>query len=335
MYTNGISHDFLLTLQILSKSVLSLKKELRVSSMKDERAEDRLDRLCSSSPLRTREDALMMELKDVDARIESERREQTKYDVPESLTRSLNEARGKLERKTNLVQPVKKASAVVQAQRDKYQSTLSSLNRKWDDFKRKFESGMKGNAWDDQSAFLQLEERGHRRKGKSMRASRRKVKNSLNGANDVYVAMLANIGALRDAVHKAAEDASMDAAGVRETVHDLLSNGDEEITEAKTAVQQLENEVQDLKNMKAQIMESDSGLQGNRTAVEKELEDVRGKMKEEPCSLYMSEFSRRRDHREKLAQAIESLAEKIGLDVRCCGCDDQCEDGTSRCAGCE
>lgn len=93
-------------------------------------------------------------------------------------------------------------------------------------------------------------------------------------------------------------------------------------------------EAENLNSMKAKIVDIVNGLQGNKTSVQKELEDVRSRMKEEPCSLYLSEFSRRQDRREKLAQAVEVIADKVGIETSCCDCDAQCDGGVSRCGDC-
>lgn len=216
---------------VLSKSVRSLTRSLEQSSVRDASALNRLESLCASSPLREKETELMTEVKNIEVQIKLENKEAEQYDLPDSLKESLSKAKVDVEEKTDMVEPVKQTSHVVQAQRDSYQSMLASLNRKWEDFKTNFESGLKGGHFStlsDQSSLLEIAEsrnKAHGKKSKSMRRGR-KSRQKATDVNDVYVQMIANIGALRDSIHGAIADASMDATSVEASVKALLTKGE-------------------------------------------------------------------------------------------------------------
>ena len=214
-------------------------------------------------------------------------------------------------------------------QREDFGDTLQSLSVRWQNFKPNFESGLKGNS-DVDLSFLETLKRTRR-----MRAKKRQQQRVISSSepNDVFVTMTANIGALRDAIHSAQADVSMDAANNDASVDEVLTNAEKEVEDAKALLTQYEKDVENLELGRNKITEQVNELEGEKGKVETKLEEVRTKMKDEPQHLYQVS-SAELSITEKRWQNLESIAKLIGTNPRCCACGTQCEAGVSRCGDC-
>merc|ERR1719198_2142020 len=316
--------------KFLAENIRSLNRALERSSEHDEKTTAKLNQLCKSSPLHEKEKNLMTEVDNLDTQIQSTTKEGDAYKVSDELSNNLQNAQSDFEAKKSVFEPMKEARNIMMKQREDFGDTLQSLSVRWQNFKLNFESGLKGNS-DVDLSFLETSKRTRR-----MRAKKRQQQRVISSSepNDVFVTMTANIGALRDAIHSAQADVSMDAANNDASVDEVLTNAETEVEDAKALLTQYEKDVENLELERKKISDQVTELEGEKGKVETKLEEVRTKMKDEPCDLYQSEFSRRHDHRETLAKSIESIAELIGTNPRCCACGTQCEAGVSRCGDC-
>ena len=317
--------------KFLAENLRSLNRALERSSERDGKTTAKLHELCEASPLHDKEKNLMTEIDNLDTQIQSTTKEGDAYKVSDELQNNLQNARSDFEAKKSVFEPMKEARNIMMKQREDFGDTLQSLSVRWQNFKLNFESGLKGNS-DVDLSFLETSKRTRRMRAKKRQQQERVISSS--EPNDVFVTMTANIGALRDAIHGAQADVAMDAANNDASVDTVLTNAETEVEDAKSLLTQYEKDVENLKLERNKITDQVNELEGEKGKVETKLEEVRSKMKDEPCDLYQSEFSRRHDHRETLAKSIESIAKLIGTNPRCCACGTQCEAGVSRCGDC-